>query len=68
MCIIGLKAQMSIFFSIWLFDNLDESLPFAGEVFIDQKPACYAFANTTEKFTEDDILEMAGIKIRSEQS
>lgn len=52
-----LKETGQTMVPIGLFDS-DERLTFTGQVFIDEKPSFYDFANKTENFTGPEIFAM----------
>ena len=52
-----LKGTNNYYFATWIFDDIKD-LEFTTEVFIDNKPSCYDFANHTHKLTEADIMSM----------
>jgi hypothetical protein len=54
-----LKETGQTMVPIGLFDS-DEGLAFTGQVFIDEKPSFYEFANKTENFTGPEIFAMFG--------
>lgn len=52
-----LKANQQHIVSVALFDQLDtEALVLDHEIFVDQKPAYYAFANATDKKTGAEVF------------
>ena len=54
-----LKESRQHMVPVGLFED-DASLVFKGQVFIDEKPDYYAFANKTQDFTGAEIFKMFG--------
>lgn len=54
-----LKETGQTMVPVGLFEDQD-SLKFTGQVFIDEKPPFYAFANKTQDFTGAEIFAMFG--------
>ena len=52
-----LKEENHYYVTVGIFDN-DESLVFDLEVFIEEKPKYYAFANETKKMTGEELFAM----------
>ncbi len=50
-----LKANKQYFMSVGLFEN-EERFTFGHQVFIDNKPTYYSFANETKNMTEAEIF------------
>ena len=44
-------------FPVWLFEET-EDVHFELQVFTNNKPHCYTFANQTQQMTEEDILKL----------
>jgi len=52
-----LKPKQQYFLTAGFFDDLTD-LDFNKQIFIDQKPSFYEFANNTENFTEQEFIEL----------
>lgn len=61
-----IKANQKCMVPVGLFDAQDD-ITFTRQVFFDEKPAYYAFANKTEDLTAADIFAMYGGDSRSDE-
>ncbi|MCI5050281.1 MAG: GFA family protein [Rickettsiales bacterium] len=52
-----LKEQKEYYIPVWLLDNADE-YSFDLQVFTDNKPHSYCFAETTKMMTEEDVYKL----------
>ena len=52
-----MRDESQYFIPVGLFDNLG-AIRFAGQIFVDKKPAYYTFSNETHNMTEAEVFEM----------